>query len=136
MSDTEEAHQAHGILSAGSVDENMSSIEMDLSEFEEDEDMDVDLAFADPAQLSDEMRTKIKTQTLKLKKLFKKVRQQYDDVVDLSTAHAKAGKAATVEVVHTETDKQKISALNKRVRELKEKLEIAESKARSISVQR
>lgn len=108
----------------------------ELAELLDADSLDPTLAFPNPGDLNDELREKLKKSTMKLKKLFKKAKTQYEDVVEMSAQHAQSGKKAAAVVVHTETDKQKISALNARIRDLKEKLEISDSKARSLTVQR
>lgn len=108
----------------------------ELAELLDADAIDPTLAFPNPGDVGDELRSAIKKKTMKLKKLFKKAKTQYEDVVELSTQHAQSGKKAAPVVVHTETDKQKISALNARIRDLKEKIEISDSKARSLTVQR
>lgn len=73
---------------------------------------------------------------MKLKKLFRKAKTQYDEVVENAAQQASTVKTRKVTVITTDTDKQKISGLNKRIRDLKEKIEISDSKARSLTVQR
>ena len=116
--------------------------DFDLAEFEQfDPDLDP-YNFTDPGQMGDEIKAKLKSQAQKLKKVFKKVRQQYDDVVELSVSQAQMQSEKAKSVVPpspdapAETDKQKIAALNRRIMELKENLEVSESKARSLSAQR
>lgn len=111
--------------------------DVELMDLLDGDSLDPTLAFPNPGDLSDELRGRIKKSTLQLKKLFRKAKDQYDEVVEHSAQQAAEGKKPVqVAVVHSETDKQKIGALNQRIRELKEKIEISDSKARSLTVQR